>query len=102
MVLFLKNLLFTLIVPGPAPIDAPKKLVVRGLYRHSRNPMYVGVLITILGWAALFGSFHVVLYAVVIAACFHAFIVFYEEPRLQAEFGDEYQRYRAGVGRWLR
>ncbi len=152
MVLFLKNLLFTLIVPGtvavylplriiggrtldvapvfrtgyvllllggsiyawcawdfaafgrgtPAPIDAPKKLVVRGLYRHTRNPMYVGVLTMILGWAVLFGSFDVALYAVVVAACFQAFIVSYEEPHLRAEFGDEYERYCARVGRWIR
>ena len=85
----------------PAPIDAPKKLVVRGLYHHTRNPMYTGVLTVILGWAVLFGAFELVLYAVFVGACFQSFIVLYEEPHLRAEFGREYDRYCARVGRWL-
>jgi protein-S-isoprenylcysteine O-methyltransferase Ste14 len=85
----------------PAPIDAPKHLVVRGLYRRTRNPMYVGVLTVILGWAALFHSAALVLHALVVATCFQLFIVLYEEPHLAQEFGDEYAAYRARVGRWL-
>ena len=50
----------------PAPIDAPKNLVVRGLYRYTRNPMYVGVLTVILGWATLFGAANLALYALVV------------------------------------
>ena len=125
MMLFLKNLLFTLVVPGtvavyvplfiaqnrpptagpllaialavlalggaiyawcvwdfaafgrgtPAPIDAPKKLVVRGLYRYTRNPMYGGVLTVILGWTVLFQTVALVLYALIVATCFHLFTV---------------------------
>jgi protein-S-isoprenylcysteine O-methyltransferase Ste14 len=85
----------------PAPIDAPKKLVGRGLYRYSRNPMYTGVLTVILGWAMLFGAYELVLYALVVGACFQSFIVFFEEPHLRAEFGSEYKEYCARVGRWL-
>jgi protein-S-isoprenylcysteine O-methyltransferase Ste14 len=85
----------------PAPIDAPKKLVVQGLYRYTRNPMYVGVLTVILGWALLFRAVTVVLYALVVATCFQLFVIFYEEPRLQREFGSEYADYRSRVGRWL-
>ncbi len=85
----------------PAPIDAPKKLVVRGLYRYTRNPMYVGVLTVIVGWALWFATLVLLLYAMAVAASFHAFVVFYEEPRLQREFGSEYDAYRARVGRWL-
>src|SRR6266576_1221295 len=85
----------------PAPIDAPKKLVVRGLYRYTRNPMYVGVLTVILGWALLFRALELVLYALVVGACFQTFIVWYEEPHLRAIFASEYQRYCARVGRWL-
>jgi protein-S-isoprenylcysteine O-methyltransferase Ste14 len=85
----------------PAPIDAPKKLVVRGLYRHTRNPMYVGVLTVILGWAVLFRAGTLLIYAAVVAACFEAFVVFYEEPHLARGFGDEYERYKRRVGRWL-
>jgi protein-S-isoprenylcysteine O-methyltransferase Ste14 len=151
MMLFLKNLLFTLIVPGtigvyvplllarhhppaswlafslslallviggaiyawcvwdfakfgratPAPIDAPKKLVVRGLYRYTRNPMYVGVLTALVGWIVMFGGRGLVIYAFCVAACFHLFVVFYEEPHLRQQFGIEYDDYRIKVGRWL-
>src|ERR1043166_8704471 len=85
----------------PAPIDAPKKLVVRGLYRYTRNPMYAGVLTVILGWALLLQALEPVLYAFVVAACFQTFIVLYEEPHLRAIFGSEYQQYCGRVGRWL-
>ena len=85
----------------PAPIDAPKKLVVRGLYRYIRNPMYKGVLTVILAWAVLFGAFELMLYALVVGTCFQLFIVFYEEPHLRAEFGSEYEGYCRRVARWL-
>lgn len=85
----------------PAPIDAPKALVVRGLYHYTRNPMYVGVLTTVLGWAVRYRSAGIVLYASAVWLCFQSFIVFYEEPHLQRVFGDTYTQYRARVGRWL-
>ncbi len=154
MLLFLKNLLFTVVVPGtvavlipyriglrsgspvgwwsfrqytavlplaagaaiyfrcvwdfaftgrgtPAPIDAPKVLVVRGLYQHVRNPIYVGVVLVVLGWAAYFGSFAVLLYAAGLALLFHLFVVFVEEPSLRRRFGDSYERYSRTVHRWV-
>ena len=85
----------------PAPIDPPKELVVRGLYRYTRNPMYVGVLTVLLGEVLWFGSWLVAIYAGAVALLFHLFITFYEEPVLQRNFGDAYQRYRARVPRWL-
>jgi len=85
----------------PAPIDAPRELVVRGLYRYTRNPMYLGVLTTILGWACLFRSGAVLLYASAVAAGFQLFILFYEEPHLQRTFGRPYADYCRRVGRWL-
>ena len=85
----------------PSPIDAPRHLVVRGLYRWSRNPMYLGVLAVVLGWAAFFSQAALVVYAVCIFTSFHCFVVFYEEAHLEELFGDEYQAYRASVGRWL-
>jgi protein-S-isoprenylcysteine O-methyltransferase Ste14 len=85
----------------PAPIDAPKKLVVRGLYRLTRNPMYVGVLTVILGWALLFQATVLLFYVLVVASCFQAFVVLYEEPALAREFDAEYPAYRARVRRWL-
>ena len=85
----------------PSPIDAPKRLVIRGLYRYSRNPMYVGLLTLIAGWAILFGSVILVGYGLFLFIFFSVFIHFYEERHLSREFGDEYQTYKAQVGRWL-
>jgi protein-S-isoprenylcysteine O-methyltransferase Ste14 len=85
----------------PAPIDAPKSLVVRGLYRYTRNPMYVGVLTTILGWAAIYRAAALLPYALLLGVCFHSFIVGYEEPHLKRVFGGEYDAYRAKVKRWV-
>jgi protein-S-isoprenylcysteine O-methyltransferase Ste14 len=85
----------------PAPIDAPSKLVVRGLYRFTRNPMYVGVLTVILGWAVFFRAPVLLLYAAAVGTAFQLFIVLYEEPHLTRVFGREYDDYRGRVGRWL-
>ena len=85
----------------PAPIDAPKALVVRGLYRYTRNPMYVGVLTTVLAWAVRYRSWGMVLYAACIWLGFQSFIMLYEEPHLQRVFGESYTQYRTKVGRWL-
>ena len=85
----------------PAPIDPPRELVVRGLYRYSRNPMYLGVLSVIAGQALLFGSPRLAVYDVLVFGLFHAFVVLYEEPHLRDEFGESYQRLRERVPRWL-
>jgi protein-S-isoprenylcysteine O-methyltransferase Ste14 len=85
----------------PAPIDPPKELVARGLYRFSRNPMYVGVLSMLAAQALYFASPWLGLYALLVFLAFHCFVVLYEEPTLSRSFGDAYQRYRARVPRWL-
>ena len=85
----------------PAPIDPPKTLVVRGLYRYTRNPMYVGVLTVIGGWALLFGSTDLAVYGLCVATVFHFFVVLYEEPHLRSVFGASYEQYCSEVGRWL-
>jgi protein-S-isoprenylcysteine O-methyltransferase Ste14 len=85
----------------PVPIDPPRRLVVRGPYRYTRNPMYLGVLTAILGWAVLFRSLPLVLYAFAVGVVFHLFVVFYEEPRLRRAFEADYEYYSARVGRWL-
>jgi protein-S-isoprenylcysteine O-methyltransferase Ste14 len=85
----------------PLPLDAPQKLVIRGLYRYSRNPMYVGVLGVLLGWAAWFRSWSLLGYALLVATCFQLFVVLYEEPHLQRVFGRSYTEYCTRVGRWL-
>jgi protein-S-isoprenylcysteine O-methyltransferase Ste14 len=85
----------------PFPLDSPKKLVRRGLYRYSRNPMYVGVLTVIIGWAVLYRSAAVAAYSIAVALCFSVFVIFFEEPRLRKRFGIEYDQYRKEVPRWL-
>jgi len=71
----------------PAPIDAPRSLVIRGLYRYTRNPMYVGVLTVILGWVVLSEALRLLIYAACVWSCFQLFIVYYEEPHLMKTFG---------------
>jgi protein-S-isoprenylcysteine O-methyltransferase Ste14 len=85
----------------PAPIDAPKHLVVRGFYHYSRNPMYVGVLFVIVGWALLYTFLPILIYGLFVVTCFQIFIVFYEEPKLRKMFGRDYAGYRIKVNRWL-
>jgi protein-S-isoprenylcysteine O-methyltransferase Ste14 len=84
----------------PAPIDAPKRLVVRGLYRHVRNPMYVGVLLILFGEAAYFGSRGILRWALGFFIFAHLFVVLYEEPTLRRRFGEAYEEYCRSVGRW--
>lgn len=84
----------------PAPIDPPKQLVVRGLYRTVRNPMYVGVLLVIAGWLTLFRSLALLEYAAVVGLFFHGFVILVEEPVLRRRFGAAYDAYRRKVRRW--
>lgn len=85
----------------PAPVDPPKHLVVHGLYRYSRNPMYLGVVSVIFGWSLLFESLPLVIDGFAVAACFQLFVILYEEPHLKRVFGSSYEQYCARVGRWL-
>jgi protein-S-isoprenylcysteine O-methyltransferase Ste14 len=85
----------------PAPVMPPKHLVVTGLYRHVRNPMYVAVTALIVGQGLLFGSVALLGYGAIVWAGFFLFVLAYEEPALDTQFGDEYERYRANVRRWV-
>ena len=84
-----------------APWDPPRRLVITGLYRYSRNPMYVGVLLILFGWAAAFASRGHLTYAVVMALVFQLRVVFFEEPWLSKTHGEEWAHYRAHVNRWF-
>ena len=84
----------------PAPIAPPENLVVSGLYRHVRNPIYVAVVCAIVGQALLFGSVMLLEYAGAVWLLFHVFVLGYEEPTLQRQFGSSYAAYRANVRRW--
>ncbi len=83
-----------------APIDPPRELVVRGLYRHTRNPMYNGVVAMLAGEAWLFGSLAIAIYALAVLVAFHLMVVLYEERTLEARFDESYRAYRLAVPRW--
>ena len=85
----------------PAPVAPTETLVVGGLYRHVRNPMYLAVLACIGGQALLFGSWSLVLYGAGMAVAFVTFVRLYEEPTLADRYGAEYDAYRRAVPGWL-
>ena len=84
-----------------APVDPPTTLVVQGLYRYVRNPMYLSVTMIVLGEALLTGSRALLAYWAVWFLAVNLFVIGYEEPTLRRRFGTTYERYRATVGRWV-
>ena len=84
-----------------SPLDAPPLLVVKGLYRYVRNPMYVGVLTVVIGEALLTLSRPMLYYLAFGLILFNTFVRLYEEPTLARMFGDQYRRYKSAVPRWL-
>jgi protein-S-isoprenylcysteine O-methyltransferase Ste14 len=84
----------------PAPIAAPERLVVGGVYRHVRNPMYVAVLAAIVGQALLLGRLGLLLYAATVWLIAAAFVHWCEEPTLTRRFGTDYEAYRCAVPAW--
>ena len=85
----------------PAPIFPTRRLVVSGLYRYVRNPMYVAVVSLILGQGLFFGDLRVLEYGIAIWAAFHLFVLVYEEPTLRNTYGSEYDVFCANVHRWI-
>lgn len=83
------------------PVAPPRHLVVTGLYRYVRNPMYVGVLISISAEWLLFRSRGMAAELGIVALAMHLFVVLYEEPRLARTFPDEYATYKQEVRRCL-
>jgi len=85
----------------PAPIAPTRHLVVTGLYRYVRNPMYLAVAAIILGQGLLLADERLIVYAALFWISCHLFVVAYEEPTLRQTFGAEYEAYRANVPRWI-
>jgi len=85
----------------PAPLDPPKDLVISGLYKYVRNPMYVGVLLLIIGHFLWFGFWNLLIYAALVFIAFHSFVTFYEEPNLKNRFGGAYADYLKRIPRWI-
>src|SRR6185437_13327861 len=88
-------------VGTPAPVLPTKHLVVSGLYRHVRNPMYVGVAAVIFGQALLLNSTRLSIYGACVSLGFHVFVLLYEEPKLRRTFGEEYEQFCRNVPRWI-
>jgi protein-S-isoprenylcysteine O-methyltransferase Ste14 len=84
----------------PAPVAPTEQLVVGGLYRHVRNPMYIAVIAIVIGQALVRGRPILFAYAAAIGFAMATFVRGYEEPALARQFGDEYERYRREVPRW--
>jgi protein-S-isoprenylcysteine O-methyltransferase Ste14 len=85
----------------PAPVAPTEELVVGGLYRWVRNPMYVGVAAAIAGQAVMFASLGAVVWLVAFVAAVTTFVRVYEEPTLRRTYGASYDAYTAGVHRWV-
>jgi len=81
--------------------EEPGVVVESGLYRFTRNPMYVGVILTVLGQAVLYGSWAVGLYGLLLAPWFHFVVTRLEEPHLRKERGMAYEDYCRRVPRWF-
>jgi protein-S-isoprenylcysteine O-methyltransferase Ste14 len=84
-----------------SPVDPTRELVASGLYRFSRNPMYVGVMLMLFGESVFSQSIYLSLYSLFIFILFNLFIILVEEPRLKRDFGDAYEQYSEKVRRWI-
>ena len=84
-----------------SPVDPPKELVVQGLYRYVRNPMYLSVLTIVAGEIILTRSGALLLYWFAFLTCATLFVRGYEEPYLRQQFGESYDAYTRAVGRWI-
>jgi protein-S-isoprenylcysteine O-methyltransferase Ste14 len=85
----------------PAHLDPPKKLIITGLYRYVRNPIYLGALFVLLGYILWFGSGLMILYFLFFVLAYQILITLIEEPILKNTFGKEYEEYCQKVPRWI-
>lgn len=85
----------------PAPWDPPKRLVIRGPYRHIRNPMILGVLLMLSAESLFFGSWPILLWTLLFFAGNTIYFKYSEEPGLVKRYGDDYLAYKKHVRRWL-
>jgi protein-S-isoprenylcysteine O-methyltransferase Ste14 len=85
----------------PSPTDPPKELVVVGFYRYVRNPMYIGILLILIGHFLWFGYRSLLIYLAIAFVIIHVFVTLYEEPTLKRKFGASYEYYARRVPRWI-
>lgn len=100
---FLVSAFVQFVVEGigtPAPVAPTRHLVVKGVYRYVRNPMYLAVITAVVGQALFFGQLSLFVYAAIAGAAMFTFVRVYEEPHLSERFGEEYEAYRQRVPGW--
>ena len=85
----------------PAPIEPPKKLVINGLYKITRNPIYIGYILILFGELLYFGPILLLIYLISIIILINIYLIFYEEPILEKRFGKRYKTYINNVPRWF-
>lgn len=85
----------------PAPPEPPKELVVKGLYRYSRNPIYLGYFLVILGESLFFGQLLLFVYFLLSLVVINIYVICFEERALKKRFGEGYQEYCQKVPRWV-
>ena len=83
------------------PLDPPRRIVIKGFYRYTRNPIYVAWVIVLFGVFLYFGHIMLLIYAVLNVVVLHLYVLFREEPILRKRFGEEYTRYTKSVPRWI-
>ncbi len=81
--------------------EEPRSLVRGGLYRYSRNPMYVGVLAVLVGEAILYASTALAAYGLAVFGFFYLIVTRFEEPHLRRRDGESFEQYRREVPRWI-
>jgi protein-S-isoprenylcysteine O-methyltransferase Ste14 len=101
LILYCSRLFARLGKGTPVPINPPTELVVSGLFRFSRNPIYVGQVGVLLSYALYSGELALLLYALAWAAVVQCFVVWVEEPELRGRFGPAYEEYCRAVPRWV-
>ncbi len=85
----------------PVPIDPPKELVTSGPYRYIRNPIYLSVILILLGHFMWFGFWWLLVYAGLAFLVTHLYVTHFEEPNLRNRFGASYEHYLSHVPRWI-
>lgn len=101
---FLVHAFVRFVVEGlgtPAPVAPTRRMVVGGVYRHVRNPMYLAVATAIIGQALVLGQPVLLWYAAVVGLLQAGFVKFFEEPELRRRYGEAYDAYREAVPAWL-
>ena len=101
VILFCSGLFSRLGRGTPVPIEPPENLVIKGLYRYSRNPMYVAQVAILLGLFIYRGELSLMVHVAIYSGVVQAWVVSREEPELRRRFGEEYVRYAQRVPRWI-